>query len=103
MIRSKTLFEFRLFVCATAMIFVPSPTLAQDGAVIRAIPDPAIIKALDVTPTGRREDYEDGNEYFYFHKAGASFEQAYADIDLPRAARTGHCGAGKAGLGAATQ
>lgn len=43
-------------------------------------PDPATITLPDMTPTRDRRVIEQGWKYFYFHKAGASYAQAYADF-----------------------
>ena len=43
-------------------------------------PDPATITLPDMTPTRDRRVIEEGWKYFYFHKAGASYAEAYADF-----------------------
>jgi hypothetical protein len=43
-------------------------------------PDPATITLPDMTPTRDRRVIADGWKYFYFHKAGATYAEAYADF-----------------------
>ena len=43
-------------------------------------PDPATLTLPDMTPTRDPEVIEDGWKHFYFHKAGVSYEKAYADF-----------------------
>lgn len=60
---------------ATLAVSVSSAALAQPP-----VPDPATVSTPDVTPTGDPKVHAAGNEYFYFHKPGVTFQQAYADV-----------------------
>jgi hypothetical protein len=75
MIRVRLLFSRGLLASAALAALNPQSASAQS-----AVPDPATIVAPDVAPTGVKQDWEDGNEYFYFHKVGVSFAQAYDDL-----------------------
>lgn len=43
-------------------------------------PDPATLNMPDMTPTRDSGVIRDGQKYFYFHKAGVSYADAYADF-----------------------
>ena len=43
-------------------------------------PDPATIELPDMAPTRDQHVIADGWRHFYFHKAGVSFAEAYADF-----------------------
>jgi hypothetical protein len=63
---------------AVLAIFVvcASPASAQaDGP-----PDPSTVTLPDLAPSRDPRVIENGWKYFYFHKSGVSYEQAYADF-----------------------
>jgi hypothetical protein len=43
-------------------------------------PDPATVQLPDLTPTNEPEVINDGWKYFYFHRAGVTYAQAFADF-----------------------
>ena len=43
-------------------------------------PDPSTLALPDLTPSGDPDAIENGRKYFYFHKAGVTYEEAYADF-----------------------
>lgn len=43
-------------------------------------PDPATVTLPDLTPSSDPEVIKDGWKHFYFHKAGVSYAEAYADF-----------------------
>jgi hypothetical protein len=49
-------------------------------AQIDAPPDPTTISLPDMTPTRDRGVIADGWKHFYFHRAGVSYAEAYADF-----------------------
>ena len=59
-----------------AAIAGASPASAQADAP----PDPATVTLPDMTPTRDAGVIEDGWKHFYFHKAGVSYAEAYADF-----------------------
>lgn len=67
-----------------AALFSARPAAAQASpaspAATQSLPDPATITLPDVTPSTDEKVRKDGARYFYFHKAGVSFAEAYADI-----------------------
>ena len=63
-------------VFAAAALAMASPGMAQDASP----PDPATVSLPDMTPNRSPEVIEEGWKHFYFHKAGVSYEQAYADF-----------------------
>jgi hypothetical protein len=59
-----------------AMLGAASAASSQAGAP----PDPATITLPDMTPTRDPGVIADGWKHFYFHKAGVSYAEAYADF-----------------------
>jgi hypothetical protein len=78
---------FRMGALAAALGGAASPAFAQADAP----PDPSSITLPDMTPTRDRRVIADGWKHFYFHKAGVTYAEAYADFAecyrfLPRGA-----------------
>ena len=59
-----------------AALFVGASTASAQVAP----PDPSTVTLPDMTPTTDRRDIDIGWAYFYFHKAGVSYADAYADF-----------------------
>jgi hypothetical protein len=59
-----------------AALAAASPVSAQADA----LPDPATVTLPDMTPTRDPAVIADGWKHFYFHRAGASYAEAYADF-----------------------
>ena len=70
---------FRL-ITALAVVCASMPVTAQQQVVPYELPDPATLTMpqLDFTPTPA--DEADFDKYFYFHRDGTSFAEAYTDI-----------------------
>lgn len=72
------MFQFdRLAAVLAAAAICAQPALAADAP---AVPDPAKLELPDIGAPTTAEDEADFDKYFYFHRAGTSFEQAMADI-----------------------
>jgi hypothetical protein len=65
-----------IFAAAAAALHCAAPASAQAGAP----PDPATIVLPDLTPPTDPGVIEDGWKHYYFHKAGVTYEEAYADF-----------------------
>lgn len=74
--------------CASALACVPGAAIAQIDEITKVgsapepewvLPDPATIKTPDLR-AGTEFDTSDDPKYFYFHKAGVSFERAAHDV-----------------------
>ena len=63
-----------------APTFVSAQTVASSGAGAEEIPSPASLTAPPLEFVAKPEDEPSFDKYFYFHRAGTSFEEAYADI-----------------------
>ena len=66
---------------ASLALFAAAPAAGQDaGATLYEAPDPATLTMpkLDFTPTP--VDEQNYDKYFYFHREGTSFAQAYDDV-----------------------
>ena len=50
------------------------------ASALQALPDPASVTLPDTGPVTDPQLRDDGLKFFYFYKPGASFAQAYADI-----------------------
>ena len=70
---------FRKICLAAALACSAQPALAGQPAA-SAIPDPAKVELADLGQPTSAEDEADFDKYFYFHRAGTSFEQALGDI-----------------------
>lgn len=66
----------RIVFALAALSAAAAPASAQD----QPPPDPATVTLPDMTPTRDRDVIEDGWKHFYFHKAGVSYAEAYADF-----------------------
>jgi len=67
----------RIGIALAALLAGPS---AAASAQPPSPPDPATVALPDMTPTRDRGVIRDGWRHFYFHKAGVSYPQAYADF-----------------------
>lgn len=65
---------------AAALASCAQPALAQTALAAPTMPDPAKLEMPDLSGATTAGDEADFDKYFYFHRAGTSFEQAYADI-----------------------
>lgn len=82
----------------------PAEVEASARAASYDIPDPASLKAPTLTFTATPEIEADYDKYFYFHRDGTSFAEAYADIRECDALASGssiYMGADSASMGAA--
>lgn len=66
----------RLACACAALIGATGAVAVQPGAP----PDPAALALPDLSPTRDPNVVADGWKYFYFHKSGVSFAEAYADF-----------------------
>lgn len=66
----------RLWMSVAALLTTGSVVSAQ----IPPPPDPATVTMPDMTPTTDPDVIEDGWKYFYFHRAGVGYAEAYADF-----------------------
>lgn len=60
------------FLCLAALL--PAPAVAQD------VPPIAEVELPDLSSASDPKSAKEGWKYFYFHKEGVSYEQAYADL-----------------------
>lgn len=65
-----------LVVAASALLSAPSGAAAQTSAP----PDPATITLPDLTPSRDPKVIANGGKYYYFHKAGVTYAEAYEDF-----------------------
>lgn len=56
------------------------PARAQTLPDPATIPDPASISVPDVTPSSDPKIKSDGYKFYYFHRSGTSFDDAYRDL-----------------------
>ena len=72
-----------MIVAIASSCFVQSPA-AADAIVPLTRPDPAGVTAPDLAFKPTYRDTEEYDYFFYFHKPGVSYEQAFADLDMCR-------------------
>jgi hypothetical protein len=63
-------------LAALAVVTCAAPAPAQDPTP----PDPATLTLPDMTPTRDPDVISDGWRHFYFHRAGVTYAEAYADF-----------------------
>lgn len=84
----------RLAAMLAALAVCTQPAVAVGAPVTTGIPDPAKLKLPDLSGPLSDQDRSTGDKYFYFHRDGATYEEALDDIrgcdDLARGVHSIH-------------